>query len=83
MRRHVENFESVPAQVGPALDEAQSAQYRRQQIIEVVCDAARQLANGVQLLDLQQLILHVPLFRHIAKRTGNQTAAICKNYSLV
>ena len=54
------------------------AQDRGQQIIEIMRDAARQLANHFQLLGLAKALLYLAAFRHVPQCAGQpeRTAAL-------
>ncbi len=64
------------AQGQSALQNVNPAKYRRQQIIEVVRNASRQLADGLHLSCLDELLLQALLRRDVQQGAGPTRTAI-------
>jgi hypothetical protein len=62
---HLKDLKDLAFEFGSALDEVKAAQYRCQEVVEVMRNPARQLSNGVHFLGLNELILHEALFCNV------------------
>ena len=58
--RHVEDLQMLLAEAGTALDQAEAAEHGGEEIVEVVRDAAGELADRVHLLGMDQLAFERP-----------------------
>ena len=59
-----------------ALDQADAAEHRGEQIVEVVGDAAGQLADRVHLARLQQLVLELLAVGDVEQGAGELRVAL-------
>ena len=57
-------------QLDPALEQMKPTKNGREEIVEVVRDAAGELADGVHLLRLEQLVLELAPFADVEQRPG-------------
>ena len=67
---HAEHLALFVAERGSPLDQAEAADHRGEQIVEIVRDAAGQLADRIHLLRLDQLAFERPLFADVGQRSG-------------
>ena len=67
---HPEHALLLLAELDTPLDQAQTPDHRREQVVKVMRDAAGQLADCVHLLRLDQLIFERTLLADIGQRSG-------------
>ena len=67
---HAEDALLVVGQHGAPLEQAEPANHRRQQIVEIMRDAAGQLADRVHFLGLDQLAFERPLLADVGQGAG-------------
>ncbi len=75
MTRHADDLQALLVECAATFDKAQSPQHGRQQIVEIMGDAAGEFADRVHLLRLDKLTLEQAALRHVEQGSGDFPAA--------
>ena len=67
---HADDLPVLLLERQPALDQAEAAEHGGEQVVEIVRDAAGQLADRVHLAGLEQLLLEVLAVGHVEQGAG-------------
>ena len=83
---HRQHLALIVGELRAFVEQAQAADHRRQQIVEVVCDAARELADCVHFLRMDELALERSLLadvRQSARQLEGLSVGIFQQHGLI